>query len=283
MKILFLHGWHSVVGGVKPAFLRDAGHNVITPALDDDDFDLAVGTAQAEYDQYQPDVVIGSSRGGAVAANIKSGDTPLVLLCPAFKNWGTATTVKPNTAIFHSRHDDVIPFVDSVELVSNSGLSPDTLIEIGNDHRLADPEPLQMMLNACEELGWTESEQELLRGEWRRLCYTAAKRWAKDAKKPDWQLVHGTVFSGAMERRIEHAWCERHDMVVDLTMPVGSRVFSRATFYDTIQPNVTNSYSPDDALFLSIRTRHDGPWSEAERQGYAKVKGILDDPAISGR
>lgn len=79
MKLLFLHGWHSVVGGVKPTFLKDAGHEVINPALDDDDFDLAVRTAQVEYDQHQPDVIVGSSRGGAVAMNIDSKDTPLVL------------------------------------------------------------------------------------------------------------------------------------------------------------------------------------------------------------
>jgi len=101
MKILFLHGWHSVVGGVKPTCLRNAGHEVINPALDDDDFDAAVRTAQAEFDEHQPDVVVGSSRGGAVAINIEFKDTPLVLLCPTWKKWGTATTVKPNTVILH--------------------------------------------------------------------------------------------------------------------------------------------------------------------------------------
>ncbi|QDV45284.1 hypothetical protein Enr13x_51600 [Stieleria neptunia] len=103
MKILFLHGWNSVVGGVKPTFLKDAGHEVINPALDDDDFDAAVRTAQAEYNRHPPDVVVGSSRGGAVAMNIQSESTPLVLLCPAWKNWGRATTIKPNTIILHSR------------------------------------------------------------------------------------------------------------------------------------------------------------------------------------
>mgnify|MGYP002637607694 CR=1 FL=1 len=152
MKILFLHGWHSVPGGVKPTYLKNAGHEVINPALDDDDFDLAIRTAQAEYHQHQPDVIVGSSRGGAVAMNMKSGDTPLVLLCPAWKNWGSATTVKPNSVILHSRQDDVIPFADSEELVANSGLPPETLIEVGNDHRLADEEPLQAMLQACEQL-----------------------------------------------------------------------------------------------------------------------------------
>ena len=152
MRILFLHGWHSVVGGVKPTYLEDAGHEVINPALDDDDFDLAVCTAQAEYDQHKPDVVVGSSRGGAVALNIKTEDTPLVLLCPAWKNWGTTKTLKPNSVILHSRQDDVIPFADSEELVVNSGLPPDTLIEVGDDHRLADEEPLEAMLEACELL-----------------------------------------------------------------------------------------------------------------------------------
>lgn len=152
MKILFLHGWTSVPGGRKPTYLKEAGHKVLNPVLDDDDFAFAVRTAQAEYDQHKPDVVVGSSRGGAVAMNINSGKTPLVLLCPAWKNWGTATTLKTQTTILHSRQDDVIPFANSEELVANSGLTPETLIEIGNDHRLADPEPLKAMLEACLQL-----------------------------------------------------------------------------------------------------------------------------------
>ena len=155
MKILFLHGWHSVPGGLKPTFLKEHGHEVLNPALPDDDFDEAVRIAQAEYDQRQPDVIVGSSRGGAVAVNIESGDMPLVLLCPAWKTWGTAKTVKPNTVFLHSRADDTVPFENSEELVKNSGLSDSALIEVGTDHRLADPEPLQAMLDACEGMGLT--------------------------------------------------------------------------------------------------------------------------------
>ena len=109
MKVLFLHGWHSVPGGVKPTYLKDHDHEVINPALDPEDFDAAVRTAQAEFDQHNPDVVVGSSRGGAVAMNINSGDAKLVLLCPAWKNWGTVKTVRPDMVILHSRSDDVIP------------------------------------------------------------------------------------------------------------------------------------------------------------------------------
>jgi hypothetical protein len=155
MNILFLHGWHSVPGGVKPTYLKEHGHEVINPALDDDDFSEAVRTAQATYDQYRPDVIVGSSRGGAVAMNIDSGDTPLVLLCPAWRKWGTVTKLKPNSVVLHSRQDDVIPFTDSEELVAQSSLPTETLMEIGNDHRLADPEPLKAMLEACERLTQT--------------------------------------------------------------------------------------------------------------------------------
>ena len=123
MKILFLHGWHSIVGGVKPTYLKDAGHEVINPALDDDDFNLAVRTAQAEYDKCKPDVIVASSRGGAVAMNIDSGSTPLVLLCPAWKHWGAATTLKHNSVILHARQDDGIRFADSEELIANSRLA----------------------------------------------------------------------------------------------------------------------------------------------------------------
>jgi len=150
MKILFLHGWHSVVGGVKPRHLRQHGHEVANPALDDDSFVAALATAQAEFDRFQPDVVVGSSRGGAVALNLRSAATPLVLLCPAWRKWGEARTAKPGTVILHSRRDDVVPFADSEELVRHSGLPATALIETGTDHRLADPEPLRALLRACE-------------------------------------------------------------------------------------------------------------------------------------
>ncbi len=90
MKILFLHGWTSVPGGTKPTYLKEHAHEIINPALPDDDFERSVQIAETEYNSHHPDVIVGSSRGGAVAVNMNSGDTPLVLLCPACKNWGTA-------------------------------------------------------------------------------------------------------------------------------------------------------------------------------------------------
>ncbi|MFO0925367.1 MAG: CPXCG motif-containing cysteine-rich protein [Pirellulales bacterium] len=152
MKILFLHGWKSVVGGVKPSYLAIRGHEVCNPKLDDDDFALALSTAQASFDAFEPDIVVGSSRGGALAMNLDHGSIPLVLLCPAWKRWGKVHGLPPRALILHSRDDDVIPFEDSLELVQNSRSSEDVLVETGSDHRLADPSSLEVMEWACRFL-----------------------------------------------------------------------------------------------------------------------------------
>lgn len=147
MKILFLHGWRSVPGGVKPTHLAAHGHEVLNPKLPDDDFAAAVRTAQVEFDAHRPAVVVGSSRGGAVSMTIASGGARLVLLCPAWKKYAPANAVRPGTVILHSRADDVVSFADSEELARYCGV---ILIEVGTDHRLADLEPLATMLRACE-------------------------------------------------------------------------------------------------------------------------------------
>lgn len=266
MKILFLHGWHSVPGGVKPSFLKDHGHEAINPALPDDDFDHAVQIAQQAFDEHRPAAVVGSSRGGSVAMNIDSGDAWLVLLCPAWKRWGTNKVVKANTVILHSQSDDVVPFADSEELVRDSGLPNYTLVETGHDHRLADLESLELMLEAClmgKEIDAAEEEDvDILEQDWTGLCYTAALAWAREADDPDWIVVHGTVSSPKEGRRIEHAWCERGAWIADLARPIGARLIERETYYRVAQPDVLKRYAAEEAIILAIKSGHDGPWDE---------------------
>jgi len=91
-----------------------------------------------------------SGRGRAVAMNLRNGAARLVLLCPAWKKWGSSRTVEPGTTILHARADDVIPFEESLELVRASGLLESALVEVGTDHRLADLEPLEALARAVE-------------------------------------------------------------------------------------------------------------------------------------
>jgi hypothetical protein len=114
--------------------------------------------------------------------------------------------------ILHSRADDVVPFADSEELVRNSGLAASALVEVGSDHRLADPEPLMKMLEACEasamrECAKNDSAQDrpdiLSReGQYQPLCgdvnaWSWSKSWSTTWKCSPLHTVpyphHGTI------------------------------------------------------------------------------------------
>lgn len=152
MKILFLHGGNSLPESDKPSYLSHQGAEVIRPTLDDGDFDVALKQAQEFFDRHQPDVIVGASRGGALALNLRATETPRVLLCPAWKKWGQQRTLTPNTCILHARLDDIIPFEDSEELLLRSHASEDRLIEVGVDHGLDDEASLAAMWWTCKLL-----------------------------------------------------------------------------------------------------------------------------------
>lgn len=150
-KILFLHGYGARPGGYKPTFLRQRGYEVINPHLPDNDFEKSVQIAAAALADSPPDLVVGSSRGGAVAMNIDVGELPLVLIAPAWKRWGTASKVGSRTIILHSNNDDLIPVNDSRELVNRSVLPTEALILIGKDHYMGDEEALAALVAAIEK------------------------------------------------------------------------------------------------------------------------------------
>jgi len=110
-----------------------------------------------------------------------------------------------------------------------------------------------------------DTPDDLLQRDFTGDCYRAAYQWASASKKQGWTLVHGTVLSGRLEKRIGHAWCERGEDVMDLAMPVGMRDFKRDEYYRTLKPEVSKRYSDQHAVFLFLRNRHYGPWEESEQ------------------
>lgn len=141
-KILLLHGKESQPGGSKAAAILSAGYELINPDLRTG-WGEALQRAQDAVDTHKPDVVVGSSRGGALAVNIDTNGAPRVLIAPAWRMFGSATSVPGNTVILHSRVDDIVPFEDSEELAKTSGAK---LVEVGADHRMSDSAALGAML-----------------------------------------------------------------------------------------------------------------------------------------
>ena len=134
-------------------FLREHGHEVLNPVLPSEDFGQSVRVAQQAFDEGHPDVVVGSSRGGAVAVNIDTGGVPLVLIAPAWKRCGTATMVKPAVTILHSANDELIPIDDSRELLRRSRLPEERLVVVGAEHKMVDAAARQALLEAVEKTG----------------------------------------------------------------------------------------------------------------------------------
>jgi hypothetical protein len=61
--------------------------------------------------------------------------------------------------ILHLCEDNVIPFAGVEEIVDNSGLPQGMLVEVGNDHRFADPKPLKAMLDTSVQFGGSYGEK----------------------------------------------------------------------------------------------------------------------------
>ena len=66
---------------------------------------------------------------------MKSNDTPLLLIAPAWKRFGNRiNSIKNDIYVMHSINDNTISYDDSLKLVK---LNPNiSLFTVGNDHQL---------------------------------------------------------------------------------------------------------------------------------------------------
>jgi len=160
MKILFLHGLESLPGGSKVEYLRGLGHDVLNPLLPKDDFEESVSIAQEQVDLESPDLIIGSSRGGAVAMAVDPGRARLILIAPAWKHFDVPPSAPANTDVLHCTTDDIVLFKDSQKLQGAN------LVPCGDDHRMADDNALAALGRA---VGGNLQTEALLRKYVRRL------------------------------------------------------------------------------------------------------------------
>ena len=146
MKILFLHGKEGTPFGSKPTYLRSKGYEVCAPALDKNDWEGSRATAQKAFEEFTPDVVVGSSRGGALACDLKTGDIPKVLIAPAYKHFpAKVVDVDKNCWILHCKDDTIVKWEHSVQLAESTDA---VLLECGEGHRMSDETALRV-LHSC--------------------------------------------------------------------------------------------------------------------------------------
>lgn len=148
MNILFCHGKEGSPNGTKAQTIQAAFGSVITPSLtnsyDASDFlnDLEVVEQAAE----KADVLVGSSRGGALVAAARTSQRK-ILICPAWKEFKVVPYVTKNDVIIHSKKDSIVPYAHSQQLADMFGC---TLIEAGSDHRMSDAETLKLIVDTIK-------------------------------------------------------------------------------------------------------------------------------------
>jgi hypothetical protein len=146
--ILYLDGlgWNPI--GVKPTFLRSLGYVVECPQLSDFLFTKACIEAQQAVDAIHPSIIVGYSRGGALAVLVQAAGIPRVLVAPAVGLLGAEDRLQQRCLVLHSSGDDAIPLTDVREFIERSQLPADTLRVCGADHTMIDPAALDALQQA---------------------------------------------------------------------------------------------------------------------------------------
>lgn len=138
-KVHFIHGLESSPQSRKARVLAEH-FAAETPAMDTSDFDACVELHAARLKARTPDVLIGSSFGGAVAQALLQQQRwagPTLLLAPAGIRYGLGAAIPPGSTVLivHATADDVVPIGDSRALAQANAAV--TLLEIADDHALS--------------------------------------------------------------------------------------------------------------------------------------------------
>ena len=139
-KVQFIHGLEGSPKGAKSVYLQDRYETTIL-AMDTSDFAACVAQQQRELERFMPDVLVGSSFGGAVALKLVQQGAhrgPTLLLAPAAANFQVARELPPDVSvtIVHGTADDIIDVGDSRVLARSGSPGRVQLIETDDSHRL---------------------------------------------------------------------------------------------------------------------------------------------------
>lgn len=140
LRVQFAHGLESSPQGAKARLLAE--HFVAeTPAMNTRDFESCVELHAATLARFRPDVLVGSSFGGAVVVALLERGLwrgPTLLLAQAAEHYRPGVQLPEGVRVLlvHARQDAVVPVEDSRKLARTGTPSLVKLIECDDDHAL---------------------------------------------------------------------------------------------------------------------------------------------------
>jgi len=140
LRVQFIHGLEGSPQGNKARVLA-AEFETTTPAMDTGHFEACVALHAETLRRFEPDVLVGSSFGGAVALALLQREQwsgPTLLLAQAGLRQGLRAKIPPGVRVWlvHARGDDVVPIADSQRLARSGTPGFVRLFEIDDDHAL---------------------------------------------------------------------------------------------------------------------------------------------------
>lgn len=163
LRVQFIHGLEGSPQGTKAT--RLARHfETLAPAMDTGDFDACVAVHADALAAFQPDVLVASSFGGAVAVELLRrgpwrGAT--LLLAQAALQRDASAELPPNVSVWlvHGLRDEQIDIEDSRRLAATGSPEQVVLLEVDDDHSLHETVRSGRLVELVRELAKSVSRE----------------------------------------------------------------------------------------------------------------------------
>jgi len=141
LSVQFAHGLESGPGSSKALYLAER-FDAVTPRMPTSDFEECVRIHAARVREAPPDVLVGSSFGGAVVLALLDRGLyrgPVVLLAAAHRHYRVPERIPEGVAavIVHGTRDDVVDVEGSRALSRTGTPGKVELVIVDDEHRLA--------------------------------------------------------------------------------------------------------------------------------------------------
>ena len=141
MRVQFIHGLESSPRSRK-AVVLDACFDALSAAMDTSNFEACVALQSHVAAMWGPEVLVGSSFGGAVATALLQRGLwrgPTLLLASASRRRGMDDALPPGVRVHlvHARGDEIVPVEDARIVAAASDQEHVRLEEVDDDHALS--------------------------------------------------------------------------------------------------------------------------------------------------